>query len=557
VNRTVIAAAVAVLTAGASVAAATSPAAGHRDAGPGSHAESGRHGHHGARGLPGGYQHLVVIYEENHSFDNLYGGWGRVGGYRVDGLQNVRNATQVDQNGTPFGCLDQVDVNLTSPPLAGTCQDTAHGIAKSHFENRPFRIDDYIKPDDKTCPPPGVFAVDGVKKDSEGALAGGCTRDLVHRFYQEQYQLDHGKQDRYVSGSDAVGLTMGHYDTTQLPLYRYLHTQGAPHYVLADRFFQAAFGGSFLNHQWLIAARSPLDTSKGASTAANSVLDSNGMPNGLPKGKYPQYRATGPVVDGQLTQKCADPTRNDVRRACGDFAVNTVQPTSAPHGAPPLLPLVDDADYPNIGDRLTAAGISWNWYSGGWDDAEAGHPGPLFQFHHQPFNYFAAYAPGQPGRAHLQDETRFRAAVADGTLPTVSFVKPYGAENEHPGYASETSGSSHLVTLLQEIASSPDADDTLVVVTYDEFGGQWDHVPPPGQGRQTRGAHDAWGPGTRIPALVLSTSMKRSGVDHTVYDTTSILALIERSFRLAPLSSRDASVNDLAHAVRMAGERHH
>ena len=58
---------------------------------------------------------------------------------------------------------------------------------------------------------------------------------------------------------------MGHYDTRSLPIYDYLHGKGAPHYVLADHFFQGAFGGSFLNHQYLIAARAPEDTSKGGS----------------------------------------------------------------------------------------------------------------------------------------------------------------------------------------------------------------------------------------------------------------------------------------------------
>ena len=70
---------------------------------------------------------------------------------------------------------------------------------------------------------------------------------------------------------------------------------------------------------------------------------------------------------------------------------------------------------------------------------------------------------------------------------------------------------------------------------------------------KTHGVHDAWGPGTRIPALVLSTSLRRSGVDHTSYDTTSILATIERSFELAPLSPRDAAVKDLRHAVAVGG----
>ena len=206
---------------------------------------------------------------------------------------------------------------------------------------------------------------------------------------------------------------------------------------------------------------------------------------------------------------------------------------------------MDDATYPNIGDRLSAADVSWAWYSGGWDDAEAGHPGPLFQYHHQPFNYFAAYAPGQPGRAHLQDETKFLAAAKNGTLPTVSFVKPYGAENEHPGYASEPNGSDHLVDLIKAVQRGPQAKHTVIVVTYDEFGGQWDHVSPPGPGSSTPGAHDAFGPGTRIPALVLGASFRHSGVDHTSYDTTSIMASIERALGLQPVSSRDAQVADL------------
>ena len=151
-----------------------------------------------------------------------------------------------------------------------------------------------------------------------------------------------------------------------------------------------------------------------------------------------------------------------------------------------------------------AAHVSWNWYSGGWADADAGHPGPLFQYHHQPLNYFDSFAPGTPGRTHLRDETEFVAAAKNGTLPTVSFVKPYGAENEHPGYASEPNGSDHLVDLLKTITTGPQAKDTLVVVTYDEFGGQWDHVPPPGAGSRTAASttRSARAPGS--PRLLVS-----------------------------------------------------
>lgn len=456
---------------------------------------------------------------------------------------------QLKQDGTRYRCLPQTDVNLAAATPKGCTGDPA--VGPSAFTNGPFAIEKYIKPTDRTCPAPGASdTVNGVLKNSPGALPGGCTADLMHRFYSEQYQLAGGRMNRYVTGSDAAGLTMGHYDTTTLPIYRYLHSSGAPNYVIADRFFAAAFGGSFLNHQFLISARAPLDTSAGAKGAKTSVVDANGMAT-----KTPNYTPTRKdVVDGQLTKKCADGT-NDRAKACGNFAVNTTQPGAAPFGKGAQMPLIDNATYPNIGDRLSAKGVSWAWYAGGWDAAAAGKPGPLFQYHHQPFAYFKNTAPGGRDRAKLKDESRFLADAKAGTLPAVSFVKPYGESNEHPGYASATDGSVHLVNLIKAVMASPQAKDTLVVVTYDEFGGQWDHVPPPGQGRATKGTHDAWGPGTRIPALVLSARMTRSGVDRTVYDTTSILATIEHSYRLKPLSSRDAAVAPLDRAVAVGRTR--
>src|SRR5207247_2673703 len=127
-----------------------------------------------------GINHIVVIYEENHSFDNLYGGWEG-----VNGLSNAAagNTTQVDQAGAAYGCLLQNDVNLTSPPLSVTCVDAAHGI-NSHFTNAPFSIDAYLPPGARTCPQPGVFNASGLPP-SPSNLPGGCTRDIVHRFYQQ------------------------------------------------------------------------------------------------------------------------------------------------------------------------------------------------------------------------------------------------------------------------------------------------------------------------------------------------------------------------------------
>src|SRR4051794_30902821 len=528
-----VASAVLVATCGAAAASPPATARGH--------------------GPLGHFPHVVVIYEENHSFDNLYGLWGAVNGQSVDGLAadpaTTPRATQVRQDGTAYRCLYQNDPSLATPPQDAACGADAgsNGIAfTSHFANAPFDINDYITPQSATCTDPVTMQ----------PAPGGCTRDLVHRFYQEQYQLDDGAMDRYTTGSDAVGLTQGYYDTTQLPVYQYLHGRGAPKYVVADHVFQAAFGGSFLNHQYLIAAQAPVWAN--APSAEHSVVDANGMPT-----NYPLYTATGAVSDQPVTQACNAATTQP-GLACGDYAVNTVQPPYQPSaGGSNTLPAINDVDpsqpnyEPNIGDRLSAKGVSWAWYSGGWDAANSGHPDALFQYHHQPFNYFQAYAPGTAAREqHLKDETEFMTAARAGDLPAVSFVKPAGEENEHPGYASTDNGEQHLVDLLRAVEEGDAAGNTLVVVTYDEFGGAWDHVPPPGQGSTTPGVSDQFGPGTRIPALVVGRSLPRSGVDHTVYDTTSILATIEHVYGLEPLASRDARVNGLGPALAAAGVGH-
>jgi len=515
-------------------------------------------------------KHIVVVYEENHSFDNLYGSWEG-----VNGLDNAsaEARTQVTQAGVPFNCLKQVDPSLTTdpkvtnPPLSAICSDTTvpDKAFTSHFFNQPFTLDDFIQPTSLTCP-------DG----KPNGAPGGCTKDLVHRFYQEQYQLNGGKQNRYVTGSDSVGLTMGTYATQQLPIYRYLHQPDHPHYAINDAFFQAAFGGSFLNHQWLIAAASPVWGNGGKDvdgTDLHSFVDANGMPV-----SYPLYTPpVGSVLkDAQLTVSCSSPaTPRDV--VCGDFAVNTSQPTYQPT-TPNKAPRMPPVDHVTIGDRLNAAGVDWAWYSGGWSNANGDVNGPgwtngggplcadpnafgaarfpncpdkLFQFHHQPFNYFKSFAPGTAARAaHLRDEEEFlqlaQSSKTSCNLKPVSFIKPVGAENEHPGYASESNGSDHLVELLTSIEESSCAKDTLVIVAYDENGGTWDHVSPPGLGGPDS-AHDIWGPGTRIPSLIISPFLRGDFVvDHTAHDTTSILATIEHRFKLAPLSTRDAQVRDLS-----------
>jgi len=203
--------------------------------------------------------------------------------------------------------------------------------------------------------------------------------------------------------------------------------------------------------------------------------------------------------------------------------------------------LVPNQTNPTIGDWLTAKGVSWAWYSGGWDSAIAGTPDPTFQYHHQPFIYFANYADGTAAKKeHLKDEKNFLAAAKAGTLPAVSFVKPLGMENEHPGNSDVQTSESHAVDLINAVLNGPNGKDAVVILTYDENGGFWDHVAPP--------VIDKWGPGLRIPAIIISPFAKKGFVDHTQYETVSILAFIERRWGLPPLNSRDKNANPLLNA---------
>jgi phospholipase C len=156
----------------------------------------------------GKINHIVVIYEENHSFDNLYGGWEGVNG-RANA--DPSHTLQVGQGGLTYACLLQDDVNLALPQLPATCNDTTTATPiSSAFTNQPFGIEAYIPATARTCPQPGASFPAGSSLPNPNNVAGGCTRDIVHRFYQEQFQLNNGAQNRYVTGSDAVGLTMGY-----------------------------------------------------------------------------------------------------------------------------------------------------------------------------------------------------------------------------------------------------------------------------------------------------------------------------------------------------------
>jgi acid phosphatase len=464
-------------------------------------------------------EHIVVIYAENRSFDNLYG--------LFPGADGIRDATpasylQRDCNGSVLPKLPPVWKQAPHADGSGV-PDPAY---RENLPNRPFRIDG---------------------REGYSMPLDVATRDLVHRFYQHREQIDGGKLDRFAAVSDAGGLTMGYYDGSTLEMWKI-----AQRYTLADHFFMGAFGGSFLNHFWLICACTPEFRDAGETLRAK--LDAQDRLVRAPDS--PTSALVGPpryVLDGPVTPD--------------GFAVNTVQPAYQPSGLPPSgrddrLADPNEISLPEqhaltIGDTLNQKQISWAWYAGGWSAAvedgrrplserrviyRTANGAPNFQPHHQPFNFFSTFAPGRDERTeHLKDGAEFVAAIDQGTLPSVAFYKPVGALNEHPGYTDVRSGDRHIADLVAHLERSPQWSSTVVIVTYDENGGFWDHVSPP--------QSDRWGPGSRIPAIIISPFAKRNHVDHTIYDTTSILKLITRRFDLQPLPGVRSFVGDLTNSL--------
>jgi len=418
-------------------------------------------------------KHVVVIYQENWSFDGLLGKFPGADG--IDSA-SMTSKTQLDSTGTPYMHL----------PF----NDSAHFRAQLSLANGPWDMTQYLDAD-------------------------SLTEDLVHRYYQEQWQINGGLNNRFAAGSDAKGLSMSYVDCTNLPL-GVLGSQG----VVMDHFFHSAFGGSFLNHQWMISAQTPR-WPVGVALPASKItkLDSLGL------------RKAG--SDGYLTPD--------------SFAVNTVQPMTWPYypgtADSVRLPLLD---LTTIGDRLDSANITWAWYSGGWDSALAGMGNSAdiqFQYHHQPFNYYRKFADTASAyrKARLKDETKFFSDVSAGTLPSVVWIKPEGEQNEHPGYALLVDGQKHVKSIVDSLKHHPSIwDSTVVVITYDEHGGRWDHVAPP--------VMDKWGPGVRVPGVLISPLAKTGFVDKRTYETVSILSLIEHRWNLKPLSSRDSAADPFSGA---------
>ncbi|GFM57322.1 acid phosphatase [Pseudomonas cichorii] len=465
---------------------------------------------------------VVVIYAENRSFNNLFGDFPGV----EKPLSALKPADyqQRDRDGTLLKTL---------PPAWGgvlqlgpqTVDGVSYPAGVQYQENLPN----------------APFPLKG--PNGEDLPLSLVTRDLWHVFYQNQMQINEGKNDRFVAWADAGGLTMGTYPQTQYSLRLW---DVAREFVLCDNFFQGAFGGSFLNHQYLISATAPFypDAANSAAKSQIAALQSDDPqdPRLKPLDKSPASAMEGPP---QFGPSALTPD---------GYAVNTLAPPYWPtwlrdpqnpnYSKPDLANVLVPQSHEHIGDKLSKKGVEWAWYAGAWQvtldefkDSTGIPKIPNFQYHHQPFNYFKQQGPENPverkkrlrdgGLGDESSSNRFLADAEAGKLPAVTFYKPQGNLNMHAGYADVASGDRHIDRVIKVLRNSPQWENMVIVITVDENGGWWDHVAPP--------KGDRFGPGTRIPALVISPFARKGTVDHTVYDTASILRLITRVHGLETL----------------------
>lgn len=461
--------------------------------------------------------HIVVLFLENRSFDNLFGEFPGANG--IEAALKSNAFQQKDRNGALYNALPA--------PIGEGVFDVSDNAKAARQTSWPTL-------------PNAPFAIDKAFPTLDHATTH--TRDLVHRFYTNRAQIHGGLNDRFAAFSDAGGLSMGYYSKEVMQrshLWRLAREN-----TLADNFFMGAFGGSFLNHIYLVCACGPSFTDP--HPHLRSKLDANGDP--LPLASKPGF-----LEDWRVTAA-----------ADGDVAINTIQSVHLNNGKQEAL--LPSQTQPTIGDRLTDKGVNWAWYSDGFDLAASpdrtekqtrylnGHV--RFQWHHQPFAAWTRFDPSSPTGfyerlIHLRDGARLDADIAAGRLPPVTFYKPSGAFNQHPGYADLDAGDRRVAEVAAALDASPMNGSYVLVVTYDENGGFWDHAAPP-MGAKAGDRADFLGPGTRIPAIIVSPFSRKGGVDHTEYDTGSILKMITERHGLEPLPSKRAqAVNSLAKALKL------
>ncbi len=192
-------------------------------------------------------------------------------------------------------------------------------------------------------------------------------------------------------------------------------------------------------------------------------------------------------------------------------------------------------EFPTIADLLESSNLTWKYYDGSASAKLFGVWNPLAGF--------KTFRKNRDLMSHLVPNIQYFRDLRDGTLPSVAWVVPNAVESEHP-VANIQLGMWYVTTFVNALMKSPYWNNTVLVITWDDYGGFYDHVSPP--------QVDQYGYGPRVPALVISPYAMAGLIDKTQYDFTSVLRFIEVRFNLPPLTSRDRRANSLGQSLYLS-----
>ena len=305
-------------------------------------------------------------------------------------------------------------------------------------------------------------------------------RDIDHSYQAAVKAMDGGAMDRFdlIAGGNRNGdfLAYSQYYETDMPNY----FAYARNFVLADSFFSSLEGPSFPNHLYTVGAQS--------GGAINNPTNSMGW------------------------WGCDSPANSLVQTLEDDGQFGHVYPCF---------------DFNTLADRLEERGLSWKYYA----PAE-GQSGYIWSA----LDAIRHIRLTSLWQQHVVPTARFVDDAQNGRLPAVSWLVTSSGLSEHPP-ASVCLGENWTVEQLNAVMKGPDWKSTVVLLTWDDFGGFYDHVAPP--------VVDNFGFGPRVPFLIISPWAKRGYITHTTLEFSSVLKFIEERFDLEPLTERDQDANDL------------
>ncbi len=311
----------------------------------------------------------------------------------------------------------------------------------------------------------------------------GRAHDIPHCYECSLAAYDGGKMDGFNQSvyADRWAYTQLHAD--QLPNYWHW----AKRNVLSDNFFASAQGPSFPNHLYSIAAQSG--------------------------GAHDNPRRSPDLTHGSNTFGCDAPPQQKVEVIDTEGHVKLVRPCF---------------NFQTEGDLLTKAGIPWSFYAA--DPVQKGYIWSAYAAIDRYRNDPATW------NAHIFPVDNLLSDINAGKLPPVTWITPRFELSEHPEY-NFCYGENWTTKVIDAIMNSPMWKDTVIFVSWDDYGGFYDHVPPP--------QVDDFGFGVRVPLLTISPYSMQGVVDHHVGEFSSVLRFIEDNWSLTQLTQRDASATDL------------